>query len=437
MNTLTPPTTQSDYGLRPLVFDAATAHRDCHITYDDAGEVTCTHPELLSRLGAPLRIPTSRQYPLVRCTFDDLNKALSRLANSPALEGGGTLRQRYEAESARYEELAATAFAEGRWEPDYGSYVLDVARGDLYLVAPEEWHRLALVTSNAMLLTDPEGKLSWREVRQKLETAVVGFVGVSVGGNVLEGWLREARPRRTKIADPDWVETTNFNRGERMSLRHAGGRRAERFDPRNPYETNRVPKAEYIAYEEQLVDPYTRFDVYSEGITRSNLERFILGDGQNEPPIQILVEEMDNLELKVLVREVCRKHGVDVVMMSDFGHQVHLLWNHFHADPASPLSLSGNDEALLAALAGSKAGDRKKVFEFIDHLCGEDFAGDQFRAWIDGRGEQPTGSLPQSGATAMASGAIGGKEIALHVLGWHADRQRRVVYDLLRREARR
>lgn len=427
----------ADYALRPLVFDAAVAHLDRLVEYCEDGTVICRHPELARRgRGAELRIPNSRQFPAIRATFDDLNKALSRLSNSPLIDGVSTLRQRYEVEAARYDDMCAETFAAGEWEPGYGTYVLDHVKGDLYLVAPEIWHRLALVTSNSMLLTDPEAQLSWREVRQRLEGAVVGFAGVSVGGNVLEGWAREARPKRMKVADPDWVETTNLNRGERMSLRHVAASRAERFDPRNPYETPRVSKAEYVAYEAQMVDPYASVYVYKEGLTRANVERFILGDGDGEPALDVLVEEMDDLDLKVLVREVCREHKVDVLMLSDFGHRVHALWNFFRDGGDARIGYDVSDAVLSDRLSGVRSGDRAKVFEFIAGMCGEDFAGDQFRAWMEGRGEQPTSSLPQSGATAMASGAIGGKELALHVLGYNALRpSRTVVYDLLRRSA--
>lgn len=427
----------SDYSWRPILFDARHAHRERLVEYRDDGAVICRHPELARRgRDAEMIIPPTRQYPAIRATFDDLNKALSRLSNSPVVEGARTLRQLYEEEAARYDALADATFAAGGWEPDYGHYLLDHVKGDLYLIAPEAWHRLALVTSNAMLLTDPEGRLSWREVRERLESAVVGFAGVSVGGNILEGWLREARPRRVKVTDPDWVETNNLNRGERMSLRHVVASRADRFDARNPYETPRVSKAEYVAYEMGLVDPYARFYVYKDGLNRNNIERFLLGDGKDEPPIDVLVEEMDNLELKVLVREICRANGIDVLMLSDFGNQVHALWNYFRADRASPIGYGVTDEVLQEQLAATRTGDRGKVFDFIASMCGDGFAGDQFKAWMEGRGEQPTSSLPQSGATAMASGAIGGKEVALHVLGHHADRSRRmVVYDLLQRTA--
>lgn len=424
---------RSQHTLRPILLDAAEAHHQEAIVYSPDGTVTIRSPEVTRRTGKDVVVvPPERQYPAARATLDDLNKSVSARANSPRMEGGLSLRQLYDLEMERYEGLAATAMAEGRFEPDYGTYVFDAWRSELYLIAPEFWHRLALMTSNSKLMSEPGGTLSWSAIRERFDNAVVGFAGVSVGGNLLEGWLREARPRRVKVADPDWVELTNLNRGERMSLRHVVANRGSRFDPKNPYDVPRVSKAEYIAYESQMVDPYLAVDVYGEGLTRENIERFLLG-GDGEPRVDILVEEMDNLDLKVLVRQVAREHGIDVLMLSDFGHQAHALWNPFRTVPDSPLGYGADDETLLAALAGCKTGDRAKLFEFISALCGPDYEDDQFGDWIAGRGEQPTSSLPQSGATAMASGAIGGKELALRVLGHPLPAGNRVVYDLLRR----
>jgi len=414
-------------GLQPLLIDAADAHRSGAVQYKEDGTVILRHEGVGERT-----IPPQRQIPCVRATFDDLNKALSRLANSPRLADGRTLRELYDEEAAHYETLCAEAAESDRFEPDYGTYVFDPREEALYLVAPRIWHRLALVTSNSKLLVDPAGELSWAEIRERLEGAVIGVAGVSVGGNVLEGWLREARPQQVKLADPDWVELTNFNRGERMTLRHLAQSRAARFDPRNPYDIPRISKAAYMAHESSLVDPYVDFYVYDQGITRSNLDRFI-GGGDGEPKLDILVEEMDDLDLKVLVRQAARRHGVDVLMMSDFGHRAHMMWNPFRADPQATIGHTVPDDQLLAALAATKTGDRSKLPEFIDALCGMDSMGGPFTAWLDGVGEQPTGSLPQSGATAMASGAIGGKELALHVLGHAPPRGNRAIYALLER----
>jgi hypothetical protein len=123
-------------------------------------------------------------------------------------------------------------------------------------------------------------------------------------------------------------------------------------------------------------------------------------------------------------------------MVSDFGNMAHAVWNPFKARAAAPLAQSGNDEALLAALAALRAGDRRKAAEFVSHLCGDEFRAGTFGAFIRGEGEQVIIGVPQSGATAMASGAIGGKELAMRVLGHDYPSGNRVVYDFNAREGR-
>ncbi len=421
------------YALQPSLLDAAEAHRTGQVTYRADGTVEVRH----SVATEPELFAPSQQFPLVRATFDDLNKALSRLANSPLLEDGSTLRESYEAETARYEELSAQALSDGKFEPDYGSYLLDHVAHNLYLIAPAYWHRLALVTSQARLLTDPAGLASWRELRKRLEGAVVGFAGLSVGSNLLEGWLREARPAQVKLADPDWLELTNLNRCERASLRHLVQSRAARFDPRNPYESLRVSKAGCAAYEQNLVDPYLECFVVDEPLSSRNAERFLLGNGSDEPRLDILVEEIDELSMKVELRELARRHGIDVLMLTDFGHRTQALWNPFRTDPRASLGVGGDDQRLKDALVATRSGERARIFAFIEELCGVDFAGDPFDDFVQGRGEQPTGSLPQSGATTLVAGGLGGKELALRVLGHPRELTTRgLVWDLMGREVR-
>ena len=91
---------------------------------------------------------------------------------------------------------------------------------------------------------------------------------------------------------------------------------------------------------------------------------------------------------------------------------------------------------MLATLAAIQAGDRSRVFEFVSYLCGDDFRTGTFGAFVRGEAEQTIQGLPQSGATAMASGAIGGKELALRVLGHDYPLGNRVVYDFAARYGR-
>jgi tRNA A37 threonylcarbamoyladenosine dehydratase len=425
-------TDRAQYAWRPLVMSAAQAHHSGWIVYDDSGTVTLRHPALPQ----VARVAPEQQYPCVLPTLLALDKALSTASNSPPQRSGMTLRAQFDVEYREYlaqlTEPRLTDPAGNAWEPDYGSYVYDRRTGDLYLVAPEYWHRLALLTSNAKLLTDPEGALSAEQVRERLSSAVVGFVGASLGSNVLASVVREMRPRAAKLADPDFLEATNLNRLQHGSLRYLARSRADRQNRRDGFETLFVNKTELVAYENQLVDPYADWYLYPEGVTSANLDHFLLGDGE-EPRLDYVVEEADDISIKIEIRKRARQHRIPVLMASDFGHRAQVQLQDYGASPDAPLGHRTSDGELLAALARCKtSGDRADLFAFVRALAGPDFELDEFADWMHQRGEQPTSSLPQSGAVAQLSGALGGKLVALHRLGHRPSE--RVIIDSKRLE---
>ncbi len=410
--------TYTDYIGKPILIDATTAHTSGTVVYEHDGTVLLKDDRLHALLGVKeVRIPTQHQYSCIFPTFIDLNKSLSRLSNSPLTQDGKSIREKFDEEFAHYRDLVTTAQKQGKWEPDFGTYVFDYVDRNLYLIAPEYWHRLGLYTNNSKLVTDPHAKMTWREIREVFDNAVIGFAGASVGGNILEGWIREGRPKAVKVADLDWEEITNLNRLERGSLRHLVQSRAHKSDPKNPFEVLRKNKAEISARENNLIDPYATWYVYADGLNADTIDQFLLG-ADGEPKIDILLEEIDNFTLKYELREKCREYGIPVMMLSDFGHMVQGQMQDFKHHKNLPLGYKTTDEEVKKRLDhASSTGERKDVFDFVRALCGDAFDSDEFGDWVKGVGEQPTSSLPQSGATAMASGGVGGKLIALYLLG--------------------
>ncbi len=403
--------------------DAREAHCCGKVVYSARGEVTL-HDD---RLPGPVTIVPEQQYPCVLPTLLALDKALSGSSNSPRLRSGTTLREAFDTEYRAYLELLSrTRATSGAWEPDFGNYVYDRKTGDLYLVAPEFWHRLALLTSNAKLLTDPGGNLTAEEIRDRLTGTVVGFVGASLGSNVIEGVVREMRPRVAKLADPDYLEATNLNRLQHGSLRYLSQPRSSRSDPRNGFETQFVSKAELVAYENQLVDPYMDWYLYGDGVNTDNIDQFLLG-ANGEPRVHYVVEEADDLRIKIEVRRRARQYGIPVFMASDLGHRSQAQLQDFSANPNATLGYHIEDEELMSRLERCmQSGDRNDFFGVARGLVGNDFAVDEYASWIAQTGEQPTSSVPQSGSVAQMSGALGGKLLALHRLG-HALSERIII----------
>jgi hypothetical protein len=413
------------YKNKPFIIEAEKAHKEGVITYQKDGIIIFIQKTPSEK---KCTIDLSHQYSLIRPTFDDLSKALSSTANSPFYSDGKTLRQLFDEEYAKYEVAVEQASKTGNWEPDYGTYVFDYWSENLYLIAPGFWHRLGLVTNNSKLLLDPDKKLTWQQVREVFDKAVIGFVGASVGGNIFEGVMREIRPKRAKVADYDWIEITNLNRLERVSIQFLAASKASRFDAREPFDVTRISKAEIAAYQQNMVDPYAAIYVYPDGIHGENIEQFLLGNS-SEPKIDVLVEECDDFRLKVELRERCRKYNIPVLMLSDFGHLVQGQFQDFKNNINLPLGFNIADKELYILLESAlTSGKREDRFNFIKALCGNEFEKDEFGLWVQGAGEQPTSSLPQSGSTAMTSGGIGGKVIAMYLLGYKIPE--RFIYDL-------
>jgi molybdopterin/thiamine biosynthesis adenylyltransferase len=406
--------------LQPIVVPAAVAHAEGWVRYAADGTLTFRHP-LLSEVGAAeqVQLPPRAQYPSIMATFTDLAKALSSRANSPVLESGRSLREEFDAEFDHYRLLVEQCEQAGGWEPDYGSYVFDHVADRIHLLAPERWHTVALTTSTGTLVRDPAGQLNYRQVRKTLERARVGVIGVSVGSNVVESLARELRPRCMKLADPDWVELNNMNRLERIDLASLVRPRSARFDPKSALEMHRYNKASALAYAEQRVDPYADYIVYPEGLDEANLDRFLLGDeAAGEPGLELVIEEADDMALKLLVRRRCRELGIPVLMLTDFGHNAIVHFQDFKREPQLPLAFACTDQEIERLLARAlTTGNREDVFEFVRGLLGPDCIRGEFAQWVNGEGERPTSSLPQSGATALISGGIAGKTAALYLLG--------------------
>lgn len=106
--------------------------------------------------------------------------------------------------------------------------------------------------------------------------------------------------KRIKLADPDTISASNLNR-IRADITSFG-----------------VNKCEFIARQIYQINPYLEIEIYANGVNEENIEAFI-----NQPQkIQVLIEEVDNLEVKISSRLAAKKNSVPVVMATDNGDNV-------------------------------------------------------------------------------------------------------------------
>ena len=153
-----------------------------------------------------------------------------------------------------------------------------------------------------------------REEQRRFYDSHLAFAGLSVGSAALNTVILSGGSRRVSIADPDVLATVNLNRLA-ASICDLGEQKTTLARSR-VYELN--PYAEVYAYK---------------GVTDDNLDDFLGG----RSPVDVLIEEMDDLRLKAQVRFAARERGIPVVMATDDGDSALLDVERFDLEPERPL----------------------------------------------------------------------------------------------------
>jgi len=148
------------------------------------------------------------------------------------------------------------------------------------ILGPKSFKRLR-TDRNRNKITDDE--------QQQLARINVGVVGLSTGHVIAHTLVMEGACGHLKLADFDELEVSNLNRIP-ASLLDVG-----------------LNKAVITARRIAELDPYLRVEVFEEGLTSSNIEEFMRG-------LDVVIEECDSLDVKVLVREAAIKHKIPVLM---------------------------------------------------------------------------------------------------------------------------
>lgn len=397
---------------KPVVLDAATAHKRGMVQFDEDGTAH------LFLDGERVTIPITHQFDLTQATIFGLNERLTMAAQSPVLAGGQTLRERFNDEWERYSQ--ALEQADGPYV-DYGAYAYYANRNHLVRFADPYWHRVVVTASTSMLYSHADDNLRWEQVREKLSSTVVAVAGCSVGSNVIHAVAMDLRPTHMKIADKSMYKLENVNR-VRVSywdMVHPKARQS------HPYDLALKNKAQAVADQLYSIDPYMEIALYDEGISEENIAAFFDGS-ESEPPIDILVEEVDDPRIKVLLREEARLRRIPVVMVTDAGSAVQLDVMRYDLDPSIGLAHGITDEALREAVEAvyTDPGNRERFFTFVDRLIGTWYRQDELDRIISGKSEVPTSTIiPQMGSTAAMGGGIAAEAIARIRLGYTTPRR--------------
>jgi len=178
-----------------------------------------------------------------------------------------------------------------------------------------------------------------KEEQDKFYNAVIGVAGLSVGSHGAVTLALMGGGREIRLADPDTISATNLNR--------------MRFD----FTDVGVNKGELIARYIYQLNPYAKVRLYTDGITDGNIEEFIDG-------LDVLVEELDEIEMKVRMRIEAKKRKIPVVMVTDNADSVIIDIERFDTNPDLKI-FHGNLEGFDVA---SVRTSPQKMFEAMARI---------------------------------------------------------------------
>ena len=175
----------------------------------------------------------------------------------------------------------------------------------VHLLDKEEYRTIKTSRDKNLILED----------EQKLfENFTIGFAGLNVGNPGAVCIALEGGAHSVKFADFDPLSVSNFNRF-RASLSDLG-----------------VNKSILTARQAYEIDPYLDIELFEKGIQPDTIDRFLL-----EPKIDLLIEEMDNLKLKITIREKAKEHKIPVLMVTGNGANVIIDVERYDLDENLPV----------------------------------------------------------------------------------------------------
>ena len=153
----------------------------------------------------------------------------------------------------------------------------------VHILSEKDFIRIRTVRNNFKITPQEQSELGQKKV---------GIVGLSVGQSVALAIALERGCGELRLADFDTLELSNLNR-LKAGVTSLG-----------------LEKVIIAAREISEIDPYLKLKVFRDGITESNVDEFITGGGQ----LDLLIDECDSLDIKVLLREKAKSYHLPVIM---------------------------------------------------------------------------------------------------------------------------
>ncbi|WP_209918192.1 Rv1355c family protein [Mycolicibacterium lutetiense] len=171
----------------------------------------------------------------------------------------------------------------------------------VHILGPAAFTRLRLDRNRNLISADEQRRLS---------SLKIGVIGLSVGHAIAYNLATEGLCGEIRLTDFDELELANLNRV-----------------PGTVFDLG-LNKAVVAARRIAEIDPYIKVRIDRDGAVAGSIDQFLRG-------LDVVVEECDSLDAKVLVREVARARRLPVLMTT--GDRGLLDVERFDLEPARPI----------------------------------------------------------------------------------------------------
>ncbi len=240
----------------------------------------------------------------------------------------------------------------------------------LHTVAEKEYLELRTARNKNIILESEQ--IAYRNLS-------VGIAGLSVGSAVIRSIVLTGGPQRIKIADFDTLEISNLNRLN-ASIFDLGKNKTQ-------------IAADYV----WSLDPFADLVLFEQGMTVENMSDFLSGN----PKLDIFIDEMDSIDLKIKSRLMARELHIPVVMATDNGDGIILDVERFDEESERPIFhglIDDLDPEHLGAI------DYKTWLKLATRIVGFEYLPPRMQESIVSIGKVIAG-VPQLGTSAEIAGA--------------------------------
>ncbi len=218
-----------------------------------------------------------------------------------------------------------------------------------------------------------------RQQQLKLRNTTIAFFGMSVGSNAALTWMMLSRADNIKIIDHDTISPTNLNR-LRFGWEDIGNK-----------------KVDSVAESILKINPFVNITKSSD-ISEESIRNIFISN----PKVDLVVDAIDKIEDKLLLRKLCKLNKIPLVSAADVGDNVFLDIERYDISPLPNYFLGRLPEIESIDFSKLTVLGRKKL---LMKLVGFESNSESMLESLNSIGDTIS-TWPQLGSTATIAGGL-------------------------------